>query len=54
MNGIKQPTKERVRQYLQKRQAEHVAPPPQDEIRRRLGWGLNGKAGHDRVEWVLS
>ena len=40
MDNIKQPSKERVRQYMNQRQAEHRIPPSLNEIRRRLGWDL--------------
>jgi hypothetical protein len=35
-----QPTKEQVRDYMERRQAEHKPPPTREEIRRRLGWDL--------------
>jgi hypothetical protein len=34
------PTKEQVREYMGRRQAEHKPPPPQEEIRRQLGWNV--------------
>jgi hypothetical protein len=34
------PTKEQVREYMERRQAEHTPPPSRDEIRRQLGWDL--------------
>jgi len=33
-------TKERVRRYLQRQQAQHRPPLPMEEIRRQLGWDL--------------
>jgi hypothetical protein len=35
------PTKEEVRRYMQRRQAEHLPPPDIKQIRRELGWELN-------------
>jgi hypothetical protein len=29
-----------ARAYIKQRIADHTPPPPMDEIRRRLGWGL--------------
>lgn len=34
------PTKEQVRDYMERRQAEHRPPPSREEIRRQLGWEL--------------
>jgi hypothetical protein len=34
------PTKEQVREYMGRRQAEHKPPPSREEIRRQLGWEL--------------
>lgn len=34
------PTKEQVREYMQRRQAEHRPLPDLKEIRRQLGWDL--------------
>jgi len=34
------PAKEQVREYMQRRQAEHKPPPSCEEIRRALGWSL--------------
>jgi hypothetical protein len=34
------PTKEQVREYMERRQAEHRPPPSREEIRRQLGWEL--------------
>jgi hypothetical protein len=36
----KQPTKEQVRDYMDRRKVEHQPPPTQEEIRRELGWDL--------------
>lgn len=36
----KQPSKEQVREYMQRRQAEHCAPPDLATARRELGWDL--------------
>jgi hypothetical protein len=35
-----QPTKEQVRDYMERRQAAHAPPPSREEIRRQLGWDL--------------
>jgi hypothetical protein len=35
------PTKEQVREYLERRQAEHKPPPTLIEIRKQLGWNLS-------------
>ena len=32
------PTKEQVRAYMERRQAQHQPPPSRQEIRRQLGW----------------
>jgi len=34
------PTKEKVREYMHRRQADHRPPQTQEEIRRQLGWDL--------------
>ena len=34
------PSKEVVREYLERRNQEAVPPPTPEEIRRQLGWGL--------------
>jgi hypothetical protein len=34
------PTKEQVREYMERRQAQHRPPPSREEIRRQLGWEL--------------
>jgi hypothetical protein len=39
VNTVK-PTKEQVRDYMDRRRAEHKPPPTQEEIRRRIGWEL--------------
>jgi hypothetical protein len=36
----KQPKKEQVRDYMERRKTEHQPPPTQEEIRRQLGWEL--------------
>jgi hypothetical protein len=48
MNKLTQPTKEQVRQYMERRQAAQSPPPLIKEIRRQLGWGLVDMARHDR------
>jgi hypothetical protein len=35
-----QPSKENIREWLQRRQAERQPPPSIDRIRRQLGWTL--------------
>jgi hypothetical protein len=35
-----QPTKEQIREYMQRQAAEHRPPPDMREIRRQLGWDL--------------
>lgn len=37
---IKAPSKEEVREYMQRRVAEHTPPPSMKQIRRELGWEL--------------
>lgn len=37
-----QPTKEQVRAYMAAREAARRPPPPPEEIRRQLGWRLQG------------
>jgi hypothetical protein len=37
---ITHPTKEQVRAYMLRREAERRPPPPPAEIRRQLGWGM--------------
>jgi hypothetical protein len=34
------PTKEQVRQWMQKRQVAHQPPPTPEQIKRELGWDL--------------
>jgi hypothetical protein len=40
MDPTAKPTKQQVREYMERRQAEHTPPPSRDEIRRQLGWDL--------------
>jgi hypothetical protein len=40
MDPTCKPTKEQVREYMERRQAAHTPPPSRDEIRRQLGWDL--------------
>lgn len=40
MNQSAQPSKERVKQWLAQRQADHKPLPDMKQIRRELGWGL--------------
>lgn len=40
MDTTQQSTKERVRHYMENRQAQRCAPPPISEIRRQLGWDM--------------
>jgi hypothetical protein len=40
MDPTAKPTKEAVREYMERRQAAHTPPPSRDEIRRQLGWDL--------------
>ncbi|MBY0242161.1 MAG: hypothetical protein K2X55_22905 [Burkholderiaceae bacterium] len=40
MEPFKQPSKEAVRQWMQKKLAERRAPPDPQQIRRELGWDL--------------
>jgi hypothetical protein len=35
-----QPTKQEVREYMERRVEAHKPPPSMEEIRRQLGWGL--------------
>jgi hypothetical protein len=42
-----QPTKEQVRDYMARRQAEHKPPPTREEIRRQLGWDLSAPERHE-------
>lgn len=37
---ILNPTKERVREWMNERRQSHAPLPDRDEIRRQLGWGL--------------
>ena len=40
MTDTTHPTKESVREYMERRFAEEDAPPTMEEIRRQLGWDL--------------
>jgi hypothetical protein len=40
MDPTSKPTKQQVREYMERRQAAHTPPPSRDEIRRQLGWDL--------------
>ena len=40
MVNTSKPTKEQVREYMERRQAQHQPPPSCQEIRRQLGWDL--------------
>ncbi len=40
MGQQQQPSKEQIRQYMERRQAQQCPPPSMPEIRRQLGWGL--------------
>ena len=40
------PTKQQVREYLERRQTEHKPPPTLNEIRKQLGWNLSEAARH--------
>jgi hypothetical protein len=44
------PTKHQVRDYMQSRVTQKTPPPPIEEVRRQLGWGLvaSGKADPQR------
>ena len=43
------PTKERVREYIERRQTERRQPPhDQEQIRREIGWDLGVRSGRDR------
>jgi hypothetical protein len=44
------PTKEQVREYMGRRQAEHKPPPNCKEIRRQLGWEMDeiAEMAHDK------
>jgi len=41
---MNKPTKEQVREYMQQRKTETNPPKSPEEIRRQLGWYLNGSA----------
>lgn len=34
------PDKQKVREFMQQRQAQKLPPPTPEEVRRELGWGL--------------
>ena len=40
MGTTSKPSKEQVREYMERRQAQHQPPPSCQEIRRQLGWEL--------------
>ena len=40
MVNTSKPSKEQVREYMARRQAQHQPPPSCQEIRRQLGWEL--------------
>lgn len=40
MDPTAKPTKEAVREFMERRVVEHKPPPSRDEIRRQLGWNL--------------
>ncbi len=40
MTQANHPSKEVVREYLERRSQAAAPPPPPEEIRRQLGWGL--------------
>ena len=40
MKQTSKPDKQRVRDYMQQRQAEQKPPPTPDEVRRQMGWDL--------------
>jgi hypothetical protein len=40
MTQVTHPSKDQVRQYMARRQADRSPPPSLEEIRRQLGWGL--------------
>ena len=49
MDDAKGPTKEKVREYMQRRQTERRQPPQgQDQIRRELGWDLKERRVRER------
>ena len=45
---VSQPSKEKIRNYMQDRGKSHKPPPSQDEIRRQLGWELIEMQRSDR------
>ena len=40
MTAFTHPPKQLVRAYMERRTRDHTPPPPPEEIRRELGWGL--------------
>ena len=48
MDPTARPTKEQVREYMERRQVAHKPPPSRDEIRRQLGWDLVEMARKDQ------
>jgi hypothetical protein len=40
MDPTSKPTKEQVREFMERRAVAHTPPPSRDEIRRQLGWDL--------------
>lgn len=40
MAEYRRPTKQQVREYMERRTLREDPPPSADEIRRQLGWGL--------------
>jgi hypothetical protein len=42
------PSKEQVREYMERRQAQHKPLPTREEIRRQLGWELIEKERDER------
>ena len=45
-----QPSKERIRAWLQQRWQDHEPPPDMEQIRRQLGWTQPKHAREDRAE----
>lgn len=55
---IKAPSKEEVREYMQRRVADHSPPPSMKQIRRELGWELvaapeGGKDEMHTLVWTV-
>jgi hypothetical protein len=40
MTQVTQPSRQQVREYLERRIQDRTPPPPLEEIRRQLGWKL--------------